>query len=80
MAYQRTEKSELLKRLKDESRRFIQVIYGQRQGYPVVLLGSSRLMLQQGLAESLAGVFANGCSGFVLRKTVKWLSFLVSIA
>jgi len=137
MAYQRTEKSGLLKRLKDEPRRFIQVIYGPRQvgkttlirqimdelDYPhqlvaadavpavdglwiaqqwenvrirqqtdkpfllvidevqkidnwseqikaewdrdaaegrdirVVLLGSSRLMLQQGLTESLAGRF-----------------------
>ncbi|MCH6235610.1 ATP-binding protein [Cognataquiflexum rubidum] len=139
MAYQRIEKSGLLKRLKDEPRRFIQVIYGPRQigkttlvrqimaelDYPsvmiaadavpagdgvwisqqwenarirqqqqtdkpfllvidevqkidnwseqikaewdrdtaeekdirVVLLGSSRLMLQQGLTESLAGRF-----------------------
>ncbi|HSI74386.1 MAG TPA: ATP-binding protein [Lunatimonas sp.] len=31
MAYQRTEKAGLLKRLKDEPRRFIQVIYGPRQ-------------------------------------------------
>lgn len=31
MAYQRTEKVGLLKRLKDEPRRFIQVIYGPRQ-------------------------------------------------
>ncbi|WP_194975248.1 ATP-binding protein [Aquiflexum lacus] len=139
MAYQRIEKAGLLKRLKDEPRRFIQVIYGPRQvgkttmvrqimeelDYPhhlvaadavpagdglwiaqqwenfrirqqqqtdkpfllvidevqkidnwseqikaewdrdaaegrdirVVLLGSSRLMLQQGLTESLAGRF-----------------------
>jgi uncharacterized protein len=139
MAYQRIEKASLLKRLKDEPRRFIQVIYGPRQvgkttmvrqimdelDYPhhlvaadavpagdglwiaqqwenvrirqqkqadkpfllvidevqkidnwseqiksewdrdaaeardirVVLLGSSRLMLQQGLTESLAGRF-----------------------
>ncbi|AFL84363.1 putative ATPase (AAA+ superfamily) [Belliella baltica DSM 15883] len=139
MAYQRSEKTTLLKRLKDEPRRFIQVIYGPRQvgkttmvrqisaelDYPhllvaadavpagdgvwiaqqwelarieqakqsdkpfllvidevqkidnwseqvksewdrdaslgidvrVVLLGSSRLMLQQGLTESLAGRF-----------------------
>lgn len=31
MAYQRIEKVGLLKRLKDEPRRFIQVIYGPRQ-------------------------------------------------
>jgi uncharacterized protein len=153
MAYQRTEKAGLLKRLKDEPRRFIQVIYGPRQvgkttlvrqiledlDFPhllvaadavpagdglwiaqhwetvrirqqqqaekpfllvidevqkinnwseqvkaewdkdtadgrdirVVLLGSSRLMLQQGLTESLAGRFESTYLGHWSYKEMK---------
>ncbi|MDN3686825.1 ATP-binding protein [Cyclobacterium jeungdonense] len=153
MTYQRTEKAGLLKRLKDEPRRFIQVIYGPRQvgkttlvrqimedlDFPhllvaadavpagdglwiaqhwetvrvrqqqqaykpfllvidevqkinnwseqikaewdkdavddrdirVVLLGSSRLMLQQGLTESLAGRFESTYLGHWSYKEMK---------
>ncbi|WP_194777830.1 ATP-binding protein [Pararhodonellum marinum] len=153
MTYQRTEKAGLLKRLKDEPRRFLQVIYGPRQvgkttlvrqimedlDYPhllvaadavpagdglwiaqqwetvrvqqqqqadkpfllvidevqkidnwseqikaewdkdtaegwdirVVLLGSSRLMLQQGLTESLAGRFESTYLGHWSYKEMK---------